>query len=69
MTGGWTDDPEIECPRCEYAWHQRDTFEMGVGNQMECPGCQAWIECVDQELMRRWAWREIATPERGGEGS
>ena len=57
----WTDDGYAECLSCGETGHVRDSFEMGIGDQWECP-CGVTLECVEVELSRRWAWSVMPAP-------
>lgn len=34
-----------------------DYFELGCGDEAECPKCRQLIHCLDEESIRRWTWR------------
>ena len=62
----WTDVAEAFCTACEREFHVSDDFETRVGAEEQCPHCGATMECVDEELTRRWVWHERAREDGGG---
>ncbi len=59
----WDESDYVTCGRCSHRFVLQDAFERGEGSEETCPNCAATLECVEEEALRRWAWK--FTPKGG----
>lgn len=57
--GEWTNDPEIFCPVCGETFRYSDAWECALSTVVECPHCEADIQCRDTDTRRTWIWEEF----------
>lgn len=59
----WTEAPEVRCGNCGHRFPFVMHWEIEVGHVLECPECEAHLEYLLEESIKRWHWG-VKTPEQ-----
>lgn len=64
MAADFTTSPEIKCSSCGHTWKDNCAFEYRVGTEVECPECRTVLQCIDEDIVRHWAWDQVKEEEK-----